>query len=303
MPIVGFNDIKEQTKEKIVKLYGEKHIYSKYTNNYEYRIPRHKLIPYICDKTGKQFYIKWKTLSKTLDTPHYEIKKGRKALTNEQILFIINNYPTYGRKYCSKHLNLSPGVITKYIKKHSLGKIHEIFPENHQKCNKCNEIFHFENFNLCYKSKSGYQSTCKKCIKKYRENKRNIMKNSNEEQRKILCFKQILAGIRHRCNKKGWKYDLDIDFILSIAPNICPIFGIKFTFLENKNNEQLWSSPSIDRIDNNKHYLKDNVIVISRRANTIKNCSNLEELRKLSEFYTNLEKNRNTDLKQMAFNF
>jgi len=37
----------------------------------------------------------------------------------------------------------------------------------------------------------------------------------------------------------------------------------------------------LDRIDNNKGYIKDNVWVISRKANTIKNNASLEELKAL----------------------
>ena len=41
------------------------------------------------------------------------------------------------------------------------------------------------------------------------------------------------------------------------------------------------SSPALDRIEPNKGYIKDNVVWISYRANTIKNNLTLEEMKLL----------------------
>ena len=41
---------------------------------------------------------------------------------------------------------------------------------------------------------------------------------------------------------------------------------------------QSFNSPSIDRIDSNKGYIKGNVRIISLRANMMKNDANLQEL-------------------------
>jgi hypothetical protein len=43
-------------------------------------------------------------------------------------------------------------------------------------------------------------------------------------------------------------------------------------------------SPTLDRIDNAKGYVKGNVCVISKKANTMKNNATPEEVRKLSEY-------------------
>ena len=43
---------------------------------------------------------------------------------------------------------------------------------------------------------------------------------------------------------------------------------------------QTFNSPSIDRIDSTKGYVKGNVKIISLRANMMKNDANLQELQK-----------------------
>ena len=83
-----------------------------------------------------------------------------------------------------------------------------------------------------------------------------------------------------RANKKNLKFDLTKEDI--IIPNKCPVFGINL-HLTKKNN---WiNSPSIDRIDSKKGYTKDNIIVVSRRANVLKKDATIEELEKLASFY------------------
>ena len=65
----------------------------------------------------------------------------------------------------------------------------------------------------------------------------------------------------------------------------CPIFKKPFKF---KCHSQ-WNL-SIDRIDNSLGYDKDNVIIVSKKANQIKSNANVEELFKVANFYKNLEK-------------
>ena len=56
---------------------------------------------------------------------------------------------------------------------------------------------------------------------------------------------------------------------------MCPLLGVPMW----KNSEEpCANSYSLDRIDSSKGYVKDNVWVISRRANAIKNDATLEEL-------------------------
>lgn len=82
----------------------------------------------------------------------------------------------------------------------------------------------------------------------------------------------------------------DIDFTLTLTelnnltfPITCPILGIPLKF--NKGNPQD-NSYSIDRIDSDKGYDIDNIMVISYKANRIKNNATEAELKKIGEYYS-----------------
>ena len=57
---------------------------------------------------------------------------------------------------------------------------------------------------------------------------------------------------------------------------MCPILEVPLEFGTKGNYE---FSPSIDRIDNSKGYVKGNIQIISKKANSMKNSASAEELR------------------------
>ena len=59
--------------------------------------------------------------------------------------------------------------------------------------------------------------------------------------------------------------------------------------LGSKNNDL---SPSIDRINPRKGYIKDNIIVVSMRENRIKTDASFTEIIKVADFYEKLLKNQ-----------
>ncbi len=66
-----------------------------------------------------------------------------------------------------------------------------------------------------------------------------------------------------------------------VFPTHCPILGINLLFSEGGRTD---NTPSIDRIVPEKGYTKDNIRIISWRANRIKNDATLEELEKLVKY-------------------
>lgn len=86
----------------------------------------------------------------------------------------------------------------------------------------------------------------------------------------------VLRGSRNRATRKGLDHDLDAEFIASLYPDTmeCPILKIPIKpFADSKDN-----SPALDRVDNSKGYTRDNVQVISYRANSLKRDATLDEL-------------------------
>lgn len=62
-------------------------------------------------------------------------------------------------------------------------------------------------------------------------------------------------------------------------PTKCPIFNVPLMVLKENNKMRHPQSPSLDRIDPNKGYVKGNVRIISWRANELKGNASLEEIR------------------------
>ena len=91
----------------------------------------------------------------------------------------------------------------------------------------------------------------------------------------------IFHGAKKRALKKGFDFNLEIEDIPEI-PKFCPILGIEIK--ANIIGQPLDSSPSLDRIDSSKGYIKNNIKIISNRANRIKSDATIEELQKLINF-------------------
>ncbi len=84
---------------------------------------------------------------------------------------------------------------------------------------------------------------------------------------------------------KGLEFDITIDDV--VIPEYCPVLGIKLEATVGtgrRNLNELESSPSIDRIDNSRGYTKDNIMVISLRANNLKKDATLQEVKALVRY-------------------
>ena len=70
----------------------------------------------------------------------------------------------------------------------------------------------------------------------------------------------------------------------------CPIFRNKFAFCTGNDWKRKQYAMSVDRIDNSKGYHKDNIVIVSVKANTMKSSATLKELYQVADFYYELEK-------------
>ena len=92
----------------------------------------------------------------------------------------------------------------------------------------------------------------------------------------------ILTHARSRAKKSGMEFNITIEDIP--LPEFCPVLGIKLERVRNQRAVIGGTSPSVDRIDNTKGYVKGNVQVISMRANQIKRDMTLDEAKKVYEY-------------------
>lgn len=69
------------------------------------------------------------------------------------------------------------------------------------------------------------------------------------------------------------RFDIAIEDIF--VPEVCPLLGIEFRAGTKYNYQHSWS---LDRLDNNKGYTKDNIWVISSLANTMKSSASPTQL-------------------------
>jgi hypothetical protein len=107
-----------------------------------------------------------------------------------------------------------------------------------------------------------------------------------EEGYKIKIFAADPARYMWRAKRSGAR-TLGIEFsitkedIKEVLVDVCPVLGIPLEFNMGKRDRHNYNSYSIDRIDSSKGYVKGNIQVMSKRANTLKSDATLEELEKL----------------------
>lgn len=92
----------------------------------------------------------------------------------------------------------------------------------------------------------------------------------------------MLNAARSRAKKRGVPFSITADDIS--IPSHCPILSLPL--VQGSGD----GSPSLDRIKPELGYVPGNVIVVSNRANRIKNDATPQELYALAEFYLDLDR-------------
>jgi len=177
-------------------------------------------------------------------------------------------------------------------------------------CPKCKIEKSLNEYRHSKKSINGRSNWCSQCKceydKKYREDNSEKIKlsyNIRKEQYNASRAKTYHADIESNREKlRDWyrinaesrlwsaaksrakKYDLDFDISKEdiIIPEYCPVLGLKLIVGDKYAHDE---SPSLDRIIPSKGYVKGNIIVVSHKANSIKNNATIEDMRKVYEFY------------------
>ena len=119
------------------------------------------------------------------------------------------------------------------------------------------------------------KSKCKKCISLHMKKKytNGDFFNRQEENKKwTLCnfIHYKVQQAKHRSIRKGIEFNITNEIIEDIfkkQDGKCYFTNIELTFSTHD-----WNSLSIDRLDNNLGYIKDNIVLVTRFINSSKNA-------------------------------
>lgn len=129
-------------------------------------------------------------------------------------------------------------------------------------------------FNYWDKHKNGLCSCGRKLFNDYSSCElcyNNRKKYKSEGPRPLE--QQLFNSAKARAKRKNLPINITIEDI--VVPKYCPVLGI---LLERGIGKAQSNSPSIDRIIPHLGYVKNNIMIISLRANTIKTNSTIKEM-------------------------
>jgi hypothetical protein len=95
----------------------------------------------------------------------------------------------------------------------------------------------------------------------------------------------LYESAKQRAKRKRIEFSINIDDV--VVPIRCPIFDLPLDISwggTEQNNAERANTPSLDRIDPNKGYIKGNILVVSYRANMIKGDGSPKEHRAIAKY-------------------
>lgn len=108
---------------------------------------------------------------------------------------------------------------------------------------------------------------------RYENNKEEITQ-ANNIYRKNNYKDRMFCQSRATARRKGLEFNITREDI--VLPKFCKYLGVELT--KEVGNGVVWTNYSVDRIDSSKGYIKGNIEVISRKANSMKNMATQDEL-------------------------
>ncbi|MDE2100487.1 MAG: hypothetical protein KGL39_24800 [Patescibacteria group bacterium] len=157
-------------------------------------------------------------------------------------------------------------------------------------CPKCGQEKNSDaDFSPNRRTVDGLQCWCKTCRSAANREfyARDVSKSRkrNRDWRRDHLENYLFGNAKARARTKGLSFDIELSDI--IIPDRCPYLGL---LLKPNSGVLKDNSPSLDRIDPTKGYIKGNVEVISCRANTIKNSGTADEHLLIGKRMKQLEK-------------
>ena len=150
------------------------------------------------------------------------------------------------------------------------------YRENRSKCKTCLDAYRKEY------ARTHKEEQIKRSLKYRTEHKDHIKEVKRKEydnNREYLLWRSA----RHRAKERGIEFNIEPSDVK--IPELCPVLHTRIR-LDGTTFDRL-DSPSLDRIDATKGYIKGNVKVISVRANTIKSYGTIEEHQMVIQYMIN----------------
>lgn len=146
-----------------------------------------------------------------------------------------------------------------------------------KKCSKCGMVKQLSEFFKRKANRDGLDGFCKSC----QQEKNTRWEKQNPVKTQTMY---MICAARTRAKSKGMEFNIDVDYVRSLVTSNCPVFGVplEWSCCREMKAKPLPNSPSLDRIDNNKGYVRGNVWIISHRANAVKNSASLDEIKMLA---------------------
>lgn len=127
-------------------------------------------------------------------------------------------------------------------------------------------VFNFEDIIIRSKEKELYDRTY--------QQREDVKQRRREKEKTRSQYDNWIRSTKQRAKQKGLPNDLTVEYLKSLYTSKCSYLHIQLNW-NNKKGED--NSPSLDRIDNTKGYVKGNVQVISRLANQMKSTATFEQ--------------------------
>jgi hypothetical protein len=157
-------------------------------------------------------------------------------------------------------------------------------------CKKCGTYEKYVSNNHCvFCLKEKQRLNGNKYAKKYRQSHKDKINEKNKSEydqfgKKFIYFMYMRA--KKRAKEKCIPFDIELSDI--IIPDMCPVLNIKFA-VSNNGKGPGDTSPSLDRIDSKLGYTKENIKVISFKANRIKSDAEVADVEKVLEYMKSVQ--------------
>jgi len=152
---------------------------------------------------------------------------------------------------------------------------------NNKKCFKCKEFKDVdEEFSKNKSTFDGYAKVCKTCFSNYDSVKKGYKKQSKKRKECLeTYFRYKTTQLKRKSKSKGLDFDLGKGFLYELyKKQNGKCFYTKMDIIHNEGIFQD-NSITVDRIDPNKGYIMDNVVLSSFNVNSFKGMMNENEFK------------------------